>query len=72
VHGRDYIAPEDVKAVAHAALDHRISIKPELWMSELTGPSVVEAVLHEVPVPSARGTRVTSGPTEAGPPADER
>ncbi|CAN5811218.1 MoxR family ATPase [soil metagenome] len=63
VHGRDYIAPEDVKAVAHAALDHRISIKPELWMSELTGPSVVEAVLHEVPVPSARGTRATTGPS---------
>ena len=60
VHGRDYIAPEDVKAVAHAALDHRISIKPELWMSELTGPSVVEAVLHAVPVPSARGTRATT------------
>ncbi|USQ78071.1 AAA family ATPase [Ornithinimicrobium cryptoxanthini] len=51
---RDYITPEDVKAVAHAVLDHRISIKPELWMSDLGGAGVVEAVLAETPVPSAR------------------
>ncbi len=52
--GRDYVTPEDVKRVAHPVLDHRISIKPELWMSDLAGRSVVESVLHEVPVPSAR------------------
>jgi MoxR-like ATPase len=52
--GRDYIVPEDVKAVAHPVLDHRISIRPELWMSEVAGATVVDAVLQEVPVPSAR------------------
>ncbi len=55
VHGRDYVAPEDVKAVAHAVLDHRITIKPELWMSDTGGHAVVESVLAEVPVPAARG-----------------
>jgi MoxR-like ATPase len=55
VQGRDYVAPEDVKAVAHAVLDHRISIKPELWMSDTGGATVVESVLAEVPVPAARG-----------------
>jgi MoxR-like ATPase len=55
VQGRDYVAPEDVKAVAHAVLDHRVSIKPELWMSETGGHAVVQAVLAEVPVPAARG-----------------
>ncbi len=55
VQGRDYVAPEDVKAVAHAVLDHRISIKPELWMSDTGGRAVVESVLAEVPVPAARG-----------------
>src|SRR5687767_11065513 len=30
--GRDYVTPEDVKAVAHAALDHRVTVRPELWM----------------------------------------
>jgi MoxR-like ATPase len=52
--GRDYIVPEDVKSVAHPVLDHRISIRPELWMSEVAGATVVDAVLQEVPVPSAR------------------
>ncbi len=55
VQGRDYVAPEDVKAVAHAVLDHRITIKPELWMSETGGRAVVDGVLAHVPVPAARG-----------------
>ncbi|MGB3258955.1 MAG: MoxR family ATPase [Ornithinimicrobium sp.] len=60
--GRDYVTPEDVKAVAHAALDHRISIKPELWMSADGGPSVVQAALAQVAVPPARD-RSTATPS---------
>ena len=33
LHGRDYVVPEDVKAVARAVLAHRITVKPELWMT---------------------------------------
>ncbi|MFK5645590.1 AAA family ATPase [Ornithinimicrobium sp. LYQ121] len=54
VQARDYVTPEDVKAVAHAVLDHRISIKPELWMSDTGGAAVVDAVLGQVPVPGSR------------------
>jgi MoxR-like ATPase len=49
--GRDYVVPEDVKAVAPAVLAHRITVRPELWMSETTGSSVVERVLQTVPTP---------------------
>ena len=35
--GRDYVTPEDVKAVAVPVLAHRITIKPELWMSKAIG-----------------------------------
>ena len=72
VHGRDYLTPEDVKAVAHPVLDHRISIKPELWMSDLGGPGVVDAVLAEVPVPSARAATGSSaaGAEDAAGPSD--
>ena len=52
--GRDYVTPEDVKAVALPALAHRITIRPELWMSDVTGRTVVMQVLDRVPVPSAR------------------
>jgi len=52
--GRDYATPEDVKAVAHAVLDHRLTLKPELWMSNVSGATVVSNVLATVPTPSAR------------------
>ena len=50
--GRDYVVPEDVKAVAQAVLGHRISVKPELWMTEASGRRTVEAVLAQVPTPT--------------------
>ncbi|HWJ66145.1 MAG TPA: MoxR family ATPase [Nocardioides sp.] len=55
--GRDYVTPEDVKAVAVPALAHRITIRPELWMSDVSGRTVVESVLGHVPAPTARGRR---------------
>ena len=53
VAGRDYVTPEDVKAVAQTVLAHRIAIKPELWMSAASGESVVDSVLASVAVPAA-------------------
>jgi MoxR-like ATPase len=50
--GRDYVTPEDVKAVAEPVLAHRITVKPEMWMSEASGRTVVAAVLSSVPAPA--------------------
>jgi MoxR-like ATPase len=50
--GRDYVIPEDVKAVARAVLAHRITVRPELWMTEVTGRRVVDEVLRTVPTPT--------------------
>ncbi len=52
VRGRDYVIPEDVKAVARSVLSHRITVKPELWMTQASGRRVVDAVLQSVPAPS--------------------
>jgi MoxR-like ATPase len=46
------VVPEDVKAVARPVLAHRITVKPELWMTDASGSSVVAAVLAQVPTPS--------------------
>jgi MoxR-like ATPase len=54
VRGRDYVVPEDIKAVAHPVLAHRLTLKPELWMTSVTSHTVVDAVLASVPAPSAR------------------
>ncbi len=51
--GRDYVIPEDVKAVARAVLAHRITVRPELWMTQASGTRVVDAVLRSVPTPRA-------------------
>jgi MoxR-like ATPase len=53
--GRDYVTPEDVKAVAEPVLSHRITVKPEMWLSQVSGRTVVAAVLSSVPVPAALG-----------------
>ncbi|SDP15544.1 MoxR-like ATPase [Pedococcus dokdonensis] len=59
--GRDYVTPEDVKAVAHAALDHRVTVRPELWMNDVSAASVIESVLSSVPTPAATGTGPRTG-----------
>jgi MoxR-like ATPase len=51
IEGRDFVVPEDVKAVAVAALAHRITIKPELWLREVDGTSVVNDVLSATATP---------------------
>ncbi len=58
VAGRDYVTPEDVKLVAEPVLAHRITVKPELWMSKASGASVVQAVVSSVPTPAALESRV--------------
>jgi MoxR-like ATPase len=59
--GRDYVVPEDVKAVASSVLAHRITVKPELWMTDVSGWTVVDGVLAQVVTPSAR-ERLTGPP----------
>ena len=52
--GRDYVTPEDVKAVAVPALAHRLVLRPELWVRRITGEEIVTDLLAEVPTPPTR------------------
>ena len=54
IRGRDYVIPEDVKDLAHPALDHRVTVRPELWLQSITGSTIIDSVLADVPVPAAR------------------
>jgi MoxR-like ATPase len=51
--GRDYVVPDDVKAVAVPALAHRLILRPELWVQRVRAEQVVEECLDAVPAPSA-------------------
>jgi MoxR-like ATPase len=53
VAGRDFVLPDDVKAVAAPALAHRIVLRPELWVQRVSAEDVVREVLARVPTPSA-------------------
>jgi len=54
LNARDYVIPDDVKALASAALAHRLIMSPEARMRNATATGVVEQVLREVPVPGSR------------------
>jgi len=49
--GRDYVVPEDVKALAVAAVAHRITLRPEMWVRKIQGADVVGELLRRLPVP---------------------
>jgi MoxR-like ATPase len=51
--GRDFVVPEDVKAVAVPALAHRLTLRPELWVQRVRGEDVVVEALESVPTPPA-------------------
>jgi MoxR-like ATPase len=51
--GRDYVVPDDVKAVAVPALAHRLVLRPELWVQRVSAEDVVVEVLDHVPTPRA-------------------
>ena len=51
--GRDFVTPEDVKAVAVPALAHRLMLKPELWVQRVRAEDVVRERIETVAAPSA-------------------
>jgi MoxR-like ATPase len=48
---REFVLPDDVKAMAIPALAHRMILKPELWASRVSAAQVVQGLLAQVPVP---------------------
>jgi len=57
LNGRDYVLPDDVKAIAVPALAHRLVLRPELWVQRITADDVVRDVLETVPTPRAEDVR---------------
>ncbi len=49
--GRDFVTPDDVKALARPALRHRVQLRPESELEGVTADAVLEGVLATVPVP---------------------
>ena len=50
---RDYVIPDDVKAMAKATLTHRLIISPAARIQNIDPSEVVQEILNAVPVPKA-------------------
>jgi MoxR-like ATPase len=59
--GRDYVIPDDVKAIAAPALGHRLMLRPELWVHRVRPEAIVAEILETVPTPPAEDAPAASG-----------
>jgi MoxR-like ATPase len=57
--GRDYVLPDDVKAIGVAALAHRLVLRPELWVQQISAEDVIRDLLAGVPTPAAEDVAAT-------------
>ena len=51
LNGRSFVTPDDVKALAHSTLAHRLSLRPEAELDGVAVGSVLDSALASVPVP---------------------
>ena len=51
IHGRDFVSPDDIRAVSQPVLEHRLLLRPESELEGVRAVEVLERILHEVPVP---------------------
>jgi MoxR-like ATPase len=55
--GRDYILPDDVKALVRPVLAHRVILTPDLWMQRRATDEILGGILNAVAVPSVGGSQ---------------
>jgi MoxR-like ATPase len=65
--GRDFVTPEDVKAIAVPALAHRLTLRPELWVQRIRGEDIVRETLGTVPTPPAEDVPQAAASVRPGP-----
>ena len=54
IQGRDYVLPDDIKAVAPLVLGHRMVLRPQLRLGPGAGKKIVKDLLAQMPVPVSR------------------
>ena len=66
IHGRGYVIPDDIKALAHPIIEHRLILNPESRLRRVTAQGVLSGLVNEVRVPAgsdwqgkdARGSKI--------------
>jgi MoxR-like ATPase len=57
IHGRDFVLPDDVKAIAEFVLSHRIMVNPSARLREISAAQIIQETLRSLPVPGGDMTR---------------
>jgi MoxR-like ATPase len=57
---RDYVIPDDIKQVAVPALAHRVTLRPELWVRQVSADDIVARLLNAVPTPRTDPSRASA------------
>ena len=52
--GRDFVIPDDIKRLVPDALEHRIRVKPEAEMDDITPKMIIERTMEGIPVPKLK------------------
>jgi MoxR-like ATPase len=52
--GRDFVIPDDIKALALATLSHRVIVSPAARVKSISAENIVEECMSRVPVPGSR------------------
>ena len=51
ISGRDFVTPDDIKAMAQPVLEHRLILRPEFEIEGLTVAEVIQQILQQIAVP---------------------
>ncbi len=57
LHGRDYVLPDDIKALAEVVLAHRVLVNPSARLKQVTSRRVIGDVLQRVPLPEVENVQ---------------
>ncbi|MBI4759181.1 MAG: MoxR family ATPase [Chloroflexi bacterium] len=64
--GRDYVLPDDIKALAQPVLAHRIIVSPAARLKNVNSRAILAEILDQVPVPGAGTTRIAGHSARGG------
>jgi MoxR-like ATPase len=64
--GRDFVIPDDIKKVAVPALAHRVVLRPELWVRQVSADNLIAEILSSVPTPRTDPRATENGASGGG------
>ena len=67
LHGRDYVIPDDIKALAEPALAHRVIVKTSSSIHDVQAGSIIRDLLDSIPIEGIRPTGGQTGPRSIKP-----